>query len=668
MTLTYTRMPRLGTALAALFLLLVALPTSAQERSTRGSIKALGVSALTVENTSFAVTGQTTVVDLQTGLIRFSDLALGDTVTVVSRATAGTPVALRIERGRRPASPPPTLPPPTPSGFATAGRVSALTASSLTVSGVEIGVTDGTAVTGRGNPTFADVAVGDSVEVRGRIVEGRPVASSIRIGSPVGPGGPPGPGTPPVSTHVEGTITSLSERRITVQNTPFLITDSTRVFGTDGQPVDASALAIGQRAGVSGGYLRGRGELTALRIDVRISPGAATIRFRGEIEALGIAGLTVAGRAFGATDTTVVRDQRGAVVPFSDLAVGQDVEVTARVGADSSLTALRIDLRDRAQMTGDVELRGALDLTGDSIAVVLGRIFSITAATRVIGAIGARMALVDLEAGSPVDVRARLTPEGNLVTYSIEQVFGDASSVRLLGDVTAVADGSVQIYGIGFATQGARVFGADGPLKMTDVAVGQSVILTGARTTDGALVATEIRIRRMVEGEGRVLSALASAIEIPGLRVALSSGTTFVDAAGAVVDARSVTTGQTIRASGELTATGALAATRVIVTDEAVATAGTATPAALRLAVETVFPNPAADRATVRFSVAEAATVRLTLVDALGRTVATLTDGPVSGGVHTEALDTSRLAAGVYVVRLSVDGEGTATRTVTVAR
>ena len=194
------------------------------------------------------------------------------------------------------------------------------------------------------------------------------------------------------------------------------------------------------------------------------------------------------------------------------------------------------------------------------------------------------------------------------------------------------------------------------------MAVGQSVVLTGSRSDAGALAATTIRIRRTAEGEGRVLSATGSAIEIPGLRVVVSDETAFISETGAVISG--VTVGQAILAAGELDAAGDLAATLVVVTDDGTTTAGAAVPGGARLAIESVFPNPATRRATVRFSVQEAATVRLTLIDALGRTVATLAEGAVAEGEHTAALDASGLAPGLYVVRLSVDGAGVAARAV----
>ncbi len=81
----------------------------------------------------------------------------------------------------------------------------------------------------------------------------------------------------------------------------------------------------------------------------------------------------------------------------------------------------------------------------------------------------------------------------------------------------------------------------------------------------------------------------------------------------------------------------------------------------------TARPNPSSGSATVGYGVAEAAEVRVSVVDALGREVAVLAEGPRGPGRHAAALDGSALPAGVYVVRVAVGAEVRTAR-LTVAR
>ena len=67
-------------------------------------------------------------------------------------------------------------------------------------------------------------------------------------------------------------------------------------------------------------------------------------------------------------------------------------------------------------------------------------------------------------------------------------------------------------------------------------------------------------------------------------------------------------------------------------------------------------PNPASGRATVRYEIAEAGRVQLAVYDLLGREVARLADGEAVPGRYDAAFDTGRLPAGVYALRLVVNG------------
>jgi len=101
-------------------------------------------------------------------------------------------------------------------------------------------------------------------------------------------------------------------------------------------------------------------------------------------------------------------------------------------------------------------------------------------------------------------------------------------------------------------------------------------------------------------------------------------------------------------AAGEmyvLTQTSGQTAVRRIV-QQGVATEGS--PEAARVAVRAAGPQPFTDATAV--SVMADGPVRVTLVDALGRTVAVLHDGPVTSGARF-AVDGRALAPGVYVVR-----------------
>ncbi len=94
-------------------------------------------------------------------------------------------------------------------------------------------------------------------------------------------------------------------------------------------------------------------------------------------------------------------------------------------------------------------------------------------------------------------------------------------------------------------------------------------------------------------------------------------------------------------------------------------TAAADAPDALRLALA-VGPNPASRTATLRFALAEAQTVRVSVTDALGRVVLAL-ERPLGAGPQALALDVAGLAPGVYVARTATS-ETSASVRLTVTR
>lgn len=64
------------------------------------------------------------------------------------------------------------------------------------------------------------------------------------------------------------------------------------------------------------------------------------------------------------------------------------------------------------------------------------------------------------------------------------------------------------------------------------------------------------------------------------------------------------------------------------------------------------FPNPFNPSTTIRYQVSQPGHVRLTVIDMLGRQVATLIDEYQPAGSHSVRFDGSSLLSGVYFLRL----------------
>jgi hypothetical protein len=85
------------------------------------------------------------------------------------------------------------------------------------------------------------------------------------------------------------------------------------------------------------------------------------------------------------------------------------------------------------------------------------------------------------------------------------------------------------------------------------------------------------------------------------------------------------------------------------------------------VSLEQNFPSPVVDATTIRFTLAEASPVRLSIYDLSGRLVDTLVNGERSAGSHSCVWDASGLTDGVYLYTLQTP-QGNLTRRLVVAR
>jgi hypothetical protein len=73
--------------------------------------------------------------------------------------------------------------------------------------------------------------------------------------------------------------------------------------------------------------------------------------------------------------------------------------------------------------------------------------------------------------------------------------------------------------------------------------------------------------------------------------------------------------------------------------------------------LEGVAPNPVRGYGVIRYTLPEAADVKIELYDVLGRRVKTLLDASQAPGLQTVPVDARNLPSGTYLYRLTVGSE-----------
>jgi len=72
--------------------------------------------------------------------------------------------------------------------------------------------------------------------------------------------------------------------------------------------------------------------------------------------------------------------------------------------------------------------------------------------------------------------------------------------------------------------------------------------------------------------------------------------------------------------------------------------------------IDRVAPNPIQGSATVSISLPRSMNVSMTLVDASGSVVATITNGQLPAGSHRLSIEAANVASGMYALQTIVEG------------
>ena len=432
-----------------------------------------------------------TIVRVDDQLSSVSAIAAGDKIEAHTQKEAdGTNTALTIEIESHPST-------------EVEGTVKSASATSLTVTtstgDIAIALTSTTRffVTGQVG-TAAGIHAGDHVEVEVREQTGKTLAALVvRVQNE--------------SVHVRGTVSAASASSITVHTTSgdavVALTSST-LIRLQGKVTNASMLVIGSRV-----------EVTAVRnADQTLTATTITVEHAGsltEIEGSVTEAATDHLRVHTKsgddvtvainTDTIIRSDDHRAGT--TDIQAGDRVNVDARVNADGTFTALRIEIEDNHGNGNDdhvAELTGAISsISSGSIVVTTGGGNVVTvkiASTTIIRHGNTTLTAADLKAGNHVEVKGSSNTDGSIsaTEINVEDAGNDDDhheEVEFSGTVSAVSSTSLTAGSNTAAlTSSTVVKNRDHAGSIADINIGQRVEVRATRDASGKLTATQVKI------------------------------------------------------------------------------------------------------------------------------------------------------------------------------
>ncbi|MFQ5865310.1 MAG: DUF5666 domain-containing protein [bacterium] len=373
-----------------------------------GVIESLSLqdSTVVVNGLTFEVDESTLILGQKKNPIPLSDLQPGLVVEIHAEILAdGTFLATKIEVKKRDEN-----------EVEVTGTIETLGMDNLMVSGVTFFVDAATLVLDSNkNPiNFADLVLDQIVEVKGiRRPDGTFLATKIEVKDRIED-----------EVEVKGTIEGLTGDTITVLGLTFNVTENTVVLDINKNPISFSALSQDQFVKVRGELLPG-GTLVALRIKIEdmMQP---ELEVKGPIGSLRASSVFVLGIEILVDDNTEILDKKNNRVAFSDLKVGQTVEIRASLQPDGGFLALRIKIKDV------VVISGSMSNIGTSSFSIFNSEFLVDENTLVLGLYNLHLSFADLTDGQIVDARATRLADGSML----------ASKIKILttGSITGVEE------------------------------------------------------------------------------------------------------------------------------------------------------------------------------------------------------------------------------------
>ncbi|MEW6196052.1 MAG: DUF5666 domain-containing protein [Bacteroidota bacterium] len=513
----------------------------------KGTIQAKSDSSITVNLLEIFVDSSTEIENGEHETLTFADLNVGDFVKVEAYANIlGKLYAseIRLLDGGM--------------GFEFHGSITAMTSNSFTVNGTEIFVDSNTVILTRFHASlqFSDLKIGDNVFVKADLdTNSLYLASVIWVETQ----------NTNYEIELEGTIQAVSENSITVQNVEFFVDSTTIIVAEEEGLLQFGDLTVGLEVEVRG-FLSEDSAYVALIIKVEDDDYTRDdLELEGPIIEIGTDFLVVSGITCYVDSSTVIFAHHGTMLSFSDLSVGDVVEVKALLQEDNTYKAVRIKL-ENDEDDNEIEVAGTIDFIGSDNFTVGGFTIYVNSETKIYNHEKETLAFEDLTVGTFVKVKAYLQND-TYFALKIKVKDDNKPEIHITGAIDAIAGDTITVKGVVFVTDQNTEFFANKRIEITinDLKVGQIVRVEGIVRDDNSYYAQRIKVenfwRFAVIVEGTIDSLGTNSIKVSDKLFVVDTTTVIIGHGGVgVIDFQSLTLGLRVEIRGIVNSNGVLVA------------------------------------------------------------------------------------------------------------
>lgn len=373
---------------------------------------------------------------------------------------------------------------------------------------------------------------------------------------------------------VKGAIAELGTDYLIVQSNKFFIDSSTELKGHHGSSFIFSSLVVNQLVEVRGNLMP-NGSYKATRIKLEKNHDDNEFEIKGTIEELGADYLKVSDFLFYITSNTQMKGRSNSSFSFSDLSVGNIVEVKAFKNTDNSFTATRIKLEDHRR-DNDLEIFGVISEISNNSFTVGIMTFTVNSSTAIMRRSNILLSFDVLQVGMRVEVKAVKQSDGSLLAtrVKIEDHFGFNNEIEFTAQIENITGDLIQVGGMNFKTDENTLILDNNRLQISfsDLQVGMFVEIKGYIQTDGSILAVKIKIedffRDEVELKGRIDDLGTDFITVSGKAFIVNNQTLVFNHVRTQIEYSTLTIGMLVEIKGRMNPSGELVATKIKIEDE----------------------------------------------------------------------------------------------------
>jgi len=335
-----------------------------------------------------------------------------------------------------------------------------------------------------------------------------------------------------------GYVTAVGAVSFVVNGRTFYVDANTEYRGRNGNTFSFEQIAVGLLLEVKA-ELQTNGDLLATRVKTEDDHN----QHNGELEITALidnktANSIVLGQyEFFVDAQTVILNHDRMPIYFSDLNIGDRVEVKAYKQLDNSYLAVRIKLEDMPE--NEIEFTAQIESILGSDVTINGITFVTDSNTVFLDDNRMPVTISSLVVGMWVEVKGFKKQDGSYYASRIQIEDFVRNEIELKGNITELTEVSLVVGGITFSVDSTTqvLDHLNNPISYSSLLLGQLVEVKGTKTGTSTAKALRIKIEgnEDIEIFGRVTAINTNSIELNGLVVFVNDNTVYLNHANQTI-------------------------------------------------------------------------------------------------------------------------------------